>query len=110
MRAHMRIHKANSTTPMTLMTATSSHLMALPSMSRCPLRAEAYTGRSPLVKGFLMRHTLILAAIVVAICLVVGIVADFYIGRIVDGIIGGLLVTFTGGLLVISNRRKGKRR
>ena len=101
MRAHMRIHKANSTTPMTLMTATSSHLMALPSMSRCPLRAEAYTGRSPLVKGFLMRHTLILAAIVVAI---------FYIGRIVDGIIGGLLVTFTGGLLVISNRRKGKRR
>jgi len=58
-----------------------------------------------------MRHTLIVAAIVVAACLLVGIVADFYIGRIVDGIIGGLLVTFTGGLLVISrNRRKGKRR
>ena len=63
-----------------------------------------------LAKGCPMRHTLIVvAAIVVAACLLVGIVADFYIGRIVDGIIGGLLVTFTGGLLVISNRRKGKR-
>ena len=35
-----------------------------------------------LAKGCPMRHTLIVAAIVVAACLLVGIVADFYIEEI----------------------------